>query len=156
MAVPRIVPVGVTSNGCVATPPLVVRASTTNEFFVRDCAWLGVQDKVSPLSAAPAGPVINLNVTLPPAGSLAEMEYEYGSPSFAAVGAVLLNTGAGGGAGGGVALPPTPPQADIRARVEISATTRQRAREKSRKDGTGVPSTSDVLFYVLSNIIPPP
>jgi hypothetical protein len=55
---PRIVPLGVTVQDCVALPPSEVFAVNVNEFEVR--AWLavGVQSTPEPLTTAPVGPLV--------------------------------------------------------------------------------------------------
>jgi hypothetical protein len=51
-------------------------AVTVKPLGVRDWFQFGVQVRVVPFSAAPSGALVRLNVTAPPAGSVADIVYE--------------------------------------------------------------------------------
>lgn len=59
----RIVPFGVTDQDCVADGPPDAIAVTVKLFAVRDCAAVGIQEIVLPLSVAPVGALDRKNVT---------------------------------------------------------------------------------------------
>src|ERR1700730_16356617 len=65
------VPLGVTIQDCVALAPPLVVAVTVKLLGRRDCAGVGVQVSVLPLSDAPAGDCASEKATVPPAGSVA-------------------------------------------------------------------------------------
>ena len=68
---PLIVPAGVTLHIWEARPPSLDVAVIVNPPETRDCADVGVQERVLPLNAAPCGAPLSANVTVPPAGSVA-------------------------------------------------------------------------------------
>ena len=67
----RTVPVGVTVHDCIADAPPLPVAVTVKLFETRDCAEVGVQETVLPLSVAPVGAAVSAKLTEPPAESLA-------------------------------------------------------------------------------------
>jgi hypothetical protein len=91
-----MVPPGVTLHDCTAVPPDAVFAVTLKLFETRDSAAVGVQLTVLPLSAAPDGDVVKVNVTLPPAGSVAASWYEYATSCVAVVTGELVKIGVEG------------------------------------------------------------
>jgi hypothetical protein len=68
-----IVPPGVTVHDCDAVPPDEEVALTEKLLGTRDCAAVGVQETLSPLTAAPVGDVVSEKETVPPAGSVADI-----------------------------------------------------------------------------------
>lgn len=67
-------PVGETLQDCVADAPSELVAVSVKLFGARDCAALGVQLRLSPLSQAPVGAVVKEKDTVPPEGSVSEIE----------------------------------------------------------------------------------
>jgi hypothetical protein len=100
-----IFPFGVKLHVCVALPPAAVFAVTVNEFAIRDCACVGVQETVFAPNVALKGPDVSANVTALPSGDVAIGVYVYVIPSSAAIGGVLVNVGVAG-----IFVPPPPPQ----------------------------------------------
>ena len=69
------VPVGVTVHDWAALPPEEEVALAVKLLETRDSAAVGIHEMFEPLSVAPAGPVVNEKVTVPPEGSVAVREY---------------------------------------------------------------------------------
>jgi hypothetical protein len=115
-----IFPFGVTFHVCVALPPTAVFAVTVNEFAIRDCACVGVQETVFASNVALKGPDVSANVTALPSGDVAIGVYVYVIPSSAASGGVLVKFGEAGG----IEPDPLPPPQAARLKVKNTITKR--------------------------------